>query len=102
MKCKNCKFYKFDRCTNNNFCYNGSLFTDKGALLDMDGNELYIGDIVFIATNAKEIVRAEIVEVTHFNVLKLRTLKNRFSMKRDRDVLLDKGSIITKKGIKNV
>ena len=47
--------------------------------LDMDGNELNIGDTVFVAINTKEIVRAKIESIDKYNSLILRTLKNRLT-----------------------
>ena len=57
--------------------------------IDMDGNELKIGDIVFVAINTKEIVRAKI-ESTDGYWLNLRTFKNRLTYASPGRVLLDK------------
>ena len=58
--------------------------------LDMDGNELNIGDTVFVAINTKEIVRAKIESIDKYNSLILRTLKNRLTHAYPGRVLLDK------------
>ena len=57
--------------------------------IDMDGNELKIGDTVFVAINTKEIVRAKIESVDEYG-LNLRTFKNRLTYAYPGRVLLDK------------
>ena len=56
---------------------------------DMDGNELKVGDIVLFATRSIRIARAKIVEIDG-SLLKLHTLKNRYSTAYGECVLLDK------------
>lgn len=57
--------------------------------LDMDGNELKIGDTVLFGTGDKRIARAIITDITDYGWLKLHTLKNRKSSMSAESVLLD-------------
>lgn len=57
--------------------------------VDMDGNEVKVGDTVLFATTSKEIARAKIVSINDIGVLELRTLKNRRSKMFSKYVLLD-------------
>lgn len=43
---------------------------------DMDNNEINIGDVVFVATNTKELVRARVESFDNFNVINLKTLNH--------------------------
>lgn len=58
-------------------------------ILDMDGNELHVGDIVLFATGNKRIARARIATINPWGSLKLETLKNRKSTVLAEYVLLD-------------
>lgn len=57
--------------------------------LDMDGNELKVGDIVLFGTGAKTIARARIIKINDYGYLELHTLKNRRSNVLPQSVLLD-------------
>lgn len=57
---------------------------------DMDGNELKVGDVVLFATRSGRIARAKIMEINNYGLLKLHTLKNRYSTAHGDCVLLDK------------
>lgn len=59
-------------------------------VLDMDGNELKVGDIVLFATRSGTIARAKITEIYKHRWLKLYTLKKRYSTQSPENVLLDK------------
>lgn len=57
---------------------------------DMDNNEINIGDIVFVATNTREIVRARVESFDDFNTINLKTLNyNRKTRGSSGRVLLD-------------
>lgn len=57
---------------------------------DMDNNEINIGDVVFVATNTKELVRARVESFDNFNVINLKTLNyNRKIRAYSGRVLLD-------------
>ncbi len=43
---------------------------------DMDNNEINISDVVFVATNTKELVRARVESFDNFNVINLKTLNH--------------------------
>lgn len=58
-------------------------------VLDMDGNELKVGDIVLFGTGSKKIARATITDISDYGWLKLHTLKNRKSSMNAESVLLD-------------
>lgn len=58
-------------------------------IVDMDGNELNIGDIVLFGTGNKRIARAEIISMNKHGRLELHTLKNRKSIMWAEWVLLD-------------
>lgn len=58
-------------------------------ILDMDGNELKVGDIVLFGTANKRIARAKITTIDRFGHLQLETLKNRKSTMCAEWVLLD-------------
>ncbi|HSQ89785.1 hypothetical protein [Romboutsia sp.] len=57
--------------------------------IDMDGNELKVGDIVLFGTANKRIARAKIVSISEYGCLELHTLKNRESKMFAEWVLLD-------------
>lgn len=57
--------------------------------LDMDGNELNIGDIVLFGTGNKRVARAKINSISEYGCLELHTLKNRQSKMFAELVLLD-------------
>lgn len=59
-------------------------------ILDMDGNELKIGDIVLFGTGDKRIARATITDINDYGWLKLHTLKNRKSNAYAENVLLER------------
>ena len=63
-------------------------------IVDMDGNELKVGDRVLFATHAKTIARATITYISDgkYPYVKLNTLNNRYSTMPVEKVLLDKGS----------
>lgn len=57
---------------------------------DMDNNEINIGDVVFVATNTKELVRAKVESFDNFNIINLKTLNyNRKIRAYSGRVLLD-------------
>lgn len=58
-------------------------------ILDMDGNELNVGDTVLFGTGNKRIARARIVNMSENGRLELHTLKNRKSIMWAEWVLLD-------------
>lgn len=57
--------------------------------LDMDGNELKVGDIVLFGTGNKKIARATITDISDYGWLRLYTVKNRKSSMPAESVLLD-------------
>lgn len=67
---------------------------DMRMVVDMDGNELKVGDRVLFATHAKTIARATITYISDgkYPYVKLNTLKNRYSTMSAEKVLLDQGN----------
>ena len=46
-------------------------------IVDMDGNELNVGNVILFGTGSKRISRAKIISIDDFGRLELKTLKNR-------------------------